>query len=327
MELGMIGLGKMGANMTTRLIEGGHRVIVYDRDAKAVAASASGGATGATSLEDLVARLTPPRAVWVMVPAGDPTESTVQALSRLLARGDTIIDGGNSNYKDGMRRSAELATRGLQFIDAGTSGGIWGLKEGYSLMVGGDTAAVARLRPIFETLAPARDRGWGHVGPSGAGHYVKMVHNGIEYGLMQAYAEGFSILRHKKEFRLNVEQISQIWRYGSVVRSWLLDLAADALRDNPALDGIAPYVVDSGEGRWTVADAIDLDVPAPIITQSLIERLRSRDTDSYSDKMLAALRNQFGGHAIKAEPVSSTTAASPPSGARQPARTAEGRPA
>jgi 6-phosphogluconate dehydrogenase len=326
MELGMVGLGKMGANMTTRLIEGGHRVIVYDRDAKAVAASAGGGATGATSLEDLVARLTAPRAVWVMVPAGDPTESTIQALSRLLARGDAIIDGGNSNYKDGMRRGAELATRGLQFVDAGTSGGIWGLKEGYSLMVGGDAAAVARLRPIFETLAPARDRGWGHVGPSGAGHYVKMVHNGIEYGLMQAYAEGFSILQHKKEFRLNVEQIAEVWRYGSVVRSWLLDLAANALHENPSLDGIAPYVVDSGEGRWTVADAIDLDVPAPIITQSLIERLRSRDTDSYSDKMLAALRNQFGGHAIKAEP-SSTTAASPSGAARPPARTAEGRPA
>jgi 6-phosphogluconate dehydrogenase len=327
MELGMVGLGKMGANMTTRLIEGGHRVVVYDRDAKAVAASATGGATGATSLEDLVARLAAPRAVWVMVPAGDPTESTIQTLSRLLARGDAIIDGGNSNYKDGMRRGAELATRGLQFVDAGTSGGIWGLKEGYSLMVGGDAATVARLRPIFETLAPARDRGWGHVGPSGAGHFVKMVHNGIEYGLMQAYAEGFSILRHKKELRLNVEQIAEIWRYGSVVRSWLLDLAATALRDNPALDGIAPYVVDSGEGRWTVADAIDLDVPAPIITQSLIERLRSRDTDSYSDKMLAALRNQFGGHAIKTEPSTVTTAANASSGPRQPAHTAEGRPA
>jgi 6-phosphogluconate dehydrogenase len=303
MELGMVGLGRMGANMTTRLIQGGHRVVVYDRDTKAVAASAGGGANSSTSLEDLVSRLTPPRAVWVMVPAGDPTESTVQALGALLARGDAIIDGGNSNYKDGIRRGRELGALGVQFVDAGTSGGIWGLKEGYSLMIGGDAATVNRLRPIFETLAPARDRGWGHVGPSGAGHYVKMVHNGIEYGLMQAYAEGFSILRHKEDFHLDVEQIADIWRYGSVVRSWLLDLAADALRDNPALDGIAPYVADSGEGRWTVADAIDLNVPAPIITQSLIERIRSRDTDSYSDKMLAALRNQFGGHAIKAEPV------------------------
>jgi 6-phosphogluconate dehydrogenase len=292
----------MGANMTTRLIKGGHRVVVYDRDSKAVATSAAGGAAGATSLDDLVERLSPPRAVWIMVPAGDPTETTVQGLGSVLAIGDAIIDGGNSNYKDGMRRGRELATRGIQFVDVGTSGGIWGLKEGYSLMVGGDTVTVNRLRPIFETLAPAPDRGWGHVGPTGAGHYVKMVHNGIEYGLMQAYAEGFSILRHKEEFHLNVAQIAEIWRYGSVVRSWLLDLAANALRDNPALDGIAPYVADSGEGRWTVADAIDLNVPAPIITQSLIERIRSRDTDSYSDKMLAALRNQFGGHAIKTEP-------------------------
>jgi 6-phosphogluconate dehydrogenase len=301
MELGMVGLGRMGANMTTRLIQGGHRVTVFDRDTKAVATSASGGATGATSLDDLVTRLAPPRAVWVMVPAGDPTESTVQGLARVLSRGDAIIDGGNSNYKDGMRRSADLASRGVQFVDAGTSGGIWGLKEGYSLMIGGDAATVARLRPIFETLAPAKDRGWAHVGPSGAGHFVKMVHNGIEYGLMQAYAEGFSILRHKSEFNLDVAAISELWRYGSVVRSWLLDLAANALRENPSLDGIAPYVADSGEGRWTVAEAIDLNVPAPIITQSLIERLRSRDADSYSDKMLAALRNQFGGHAIKTE--------------------------
>ncbi len=325
MELGMVGLGRMGANMTTRLIHGGHRLVVYDRDSKAVAASAAGGATAARSLEDLVTRLTPPRAVWVMVPAGDPTEGTIQDLGSFLAIGDAIIDGGNSNYKDGMRRGRELATRGIQFVDAGTSGGIWGLKEGYSLMIGGDAATVNRLRPIFETLAPARDRGWAHVGPSGAGHYVKMVHNGIEYGLMQAYAEGFSILRHKEEFHLNVAQIADLWRYGSVVRSWLLDLAANALRENPSLNGIAPYVADSGEGRWTVADAIDLNVPAPIITQSLIERLRSRDTDSYSDKMLAALRNQFGGHAIKTE--SATTDATNESGAGRAggAQTAGGR--
>jgi 6-phosphogluconate dehydrogenase len=303
MELGMVGLGRMGANMTTRLIRGGHRVFVYDRDNKAVATSASGGAVGATSLEDLVARLTPPRAVWVMVPSGEATESTIQGLAHVLSRGDVIIDGGNSNYKDGMRRAAGLVSHGVEFVDAGTSGGIWGLKEGYSLMIGGNDAAVTRLRPIFETLAPATDHGWAHVGPSGAGHFVKMIHNGIEYGLMQAYAEGFSILHHKREFGLDVAQIAEVWRYGSVVRSWLLDLAATALRDNPSLDGIAPYVVDSGEGRWTVADAIDLDVPAPIITQSLIARLRSRDNDSYSDKMLAALRNQFGGHAIKTEPI------------------------
>jgi 6-phosphogluconate dehydrogenase len=297
----MVGLGRMGANMTTRLIRGGHRVIVFDRDAAAVATSAKGGATGATSLSDLVSRLTPPRAIWVMVPAGDPTESTVQSLAQLLARGDAIIDGGNSNYKDGMRRGRSLGEKGIQFVDAGTSGGIWGLKEGYSLMIGGDTATVTRLRPIFETLAPAPNQGWGHVGPTGAGHFVKMIHNGIEYGMMQAFAEGFSIMGHKREFSLDVAQIAEIWRYGSVVRSWLLDLAALALKDNPTLEGIAPYVSDSGEGRWTVAEAIDLDVPAPVITQSLIERLRSRDTDSYADKMLAALRNQFGGHAIKTE--------------------------
>jgi 6-phosphogluconate dehydrogenase len=303
----MVGLGRMGANMTTRLLRGSHQVVVYDRDTSAVTTSSRGGATGASSLDDLVARLTAPRAVWVMVPAGTPTEDTIQALGRLLSRGDAIIDGGNSNYKDGMRRGRELSARGIQFIDVGTSGGIWGLAEGYSLMIGGDDATVRRLRPIFETLAPAPDRGWGHVGPTGAGHFVKMIHNGIEYGLMQAYAEGFSILRHKKEFDLDVAQISEIWRYGSVVRSWLLDLAALALKQNPALQGIAPYVVDSGEGRWTVAEAIDLDVPAPVITQSLIERLRSRDTDSYTDKMLAALRNQFGGHAIKTEAADQTS--------------------
>ena len=302
MQLGMVGLGRMGANMTTRLIRGGHEIVVYDRDAKAIGTAATGGATGAASLDELVAKLKAPRAVWVMVPSGDPTEATIQALGTLLSRGDTIIDGGNSNYKDGMRRAGVLAARGVQFADAGTSGGVWGLAEGYSLMVGGDDATVERLRPIFETLAPAPHTGWAHMGPVGSGHFVKMIHNGIEYGLMQAYAEGFSILRHKTEFALDLPKIAEVWRYGSVVRSWLLDLTANALRDNPALDGIAPFVVDSGEGRWTVAEAIDLDVPAPIITQSLIERLRSRDSDSYTDKLLAALRNQFGGHAIKSEP-------------------------
>ncbi len=304
MQLGMVGLGKMGANMTTRLVKGGHTVVVFDRDAKAIATSASGGATASGSLKELVGKLTAPRAVWIMVPAGEATEATVRELAGLLSSGDTIIDGGNSNYKDDMRRQVELTPKGLHYVDVGTSGGIWGLAEGYSLMIGGDAAAVERLRPIFETLAPAKAQGWGRVGPTGAGHFVKMIHNGIEYGLMQAYAEGFSILAHKKEFGLDVAQISEIWRYGSVVRSWLLDLAANALKANPTLKGIAPYVVDSGEGRWTVAEAIDLDVPAPIITQSLIERLRSRDEDSYADKMLAALRNQFGGHAIKSEAAS-----------------------
>jgi 6-phosphogluconate dehydrogenase len=301
MQLGMVGLGKMGANMTTRLVKGGHTIVVYDRDAHAVTTSASGGATASSGLADLVAKLAAPRAVWIMVPAGDPTESTVRELSRVLSKGDTIIDGGNSNYKDDMRRQNDLAPLGLHYVDVGTSGGVWGLKEGYSLMVGGDKAAVERLRPIFETLAPSKTQGWGRMGPTGSGHFVKMIHNGIEYGLMQAYAEGFAIMQAKKEFALDVSQIAEVWRYGSVVRSWLLDLAASALKENPTLKGIAPYVVDSGEGRWTVAEAIDLDVPAPIITQSLLERLRSRDDDSYSDKMLAALRNQFGGHAIKTE--------------------------
>jgi 6-phosphogluconate dehydrogenase len=302
MEIGMIGLGRMGANMTTRLLAGGHRVVAFDRAPDAVAAAVKGGAVGAASLAELVAALAAPRAVWVMVPAGDPTESTVRALADALAPGDTVIDGGNSNYRDSMRRAELLATKEIRFVDAGTSGGIWGLKEGYSLMVGGEKSAVERLRPIFETLAPAADRGWGHVGPSGAGHFTKMVHNGIEYGLMQAYAEGFAILRQKDAFKLDVAQIAQIWRDGSVVRSWLLDLTAAALRENAALDGIAPYVADSGEGRWTVAEAIELDVPAPVITLSLIARLRSRTEDSYADKLLAAMRNQFGGHAIRKEP-------------------------
>ena len=297
----MIGLGRMGANMTTRLLAGGHRVVAFDRSPDAVAGAVKGGAAGAASLDELVRALKPPRAVWVMVPSGDPTESTVHALGDALSRGDTVIDGGNSNYRDSMRRAELLAAKGIQFVDAGTSGGVWGLKEGYSLMIGGEKAAVDRLRPIFETLAPAADRGWGHVGPSGSGHFVKMVHNGIEYGLMQAYAEGFEVLRRKENFALDVSQVAEIWRDGSVVRSWLLDLTAAALKENPSLEGIAPWVADSGEGRWTVAEAIDLDVPAPVITLSLIARLRSRSQDSYADKLLAAMRNQFGGHAIKKE--------------------------
>jgi 6-phosphogluconate dehydrogenase len=295
----MVGLGKMGANMTTRLIRGGHEVVAFDRSAEAVTAAAGNGATGASSLEDLVRQLGAPRAVWVMVPAGDPTESTVRALAEVLTSGDTIIDGGNSNYKESMRRAAMVAERGLSFVDAGTSGGIWGLTEGYSLMIGGPDEAVNRLRPIFETLAPAKDKGWGHVGPSGSGHFTKMVHNGIEYGLMQAYAEGFSILKHKQEFSLDLAQIAELWRTGSVVRSWLLDLTARALGEDQDLAHIAPYVSDSGEGRWTVTEAIDLDVAAPVITLALLQRLRSRDAESFSDRLLAALRHQFGGHAVK----------------------------
>jgi len=299
MELGMIGLGRMGASMVTRLLAGGHRVVACDRSPEAVTRAVAGGAAGAASVAEVVAALKPPRAVWVMVPSGEATETTILALAEALARGDTVIDGGNSYYKDSMRRGAVLAGRGIAFVDSGTSGGIWGLKEGYSLMLGGDAAAVERLRPIFETLAPARDRGWGRVGPSGAGHFVKMVHNGIEYGLMQAFAEGFELLHKKSEFTLDLAQVGRIWQNGSVVRSWLLDLTVDALTKNPAMEGIAPWVADSGEGRWTVAEAMDLEVPAPIITQSLIARLRSRSQEAFADRLLAAMRNEFGGHAVK----------------------------
>lgn len=298
MELGMIGLGKMGANMTTRLLRGGHRMVVHDRNPEAMARSAMEGAIPTNTLAELMGKLSAPRAVWVMVPSGLPTEQTVMALAEVMAPGDTVIDGGNSNYKDSIRRAAVLKERGLHFVDVGTSGGIWGLTEGYSMMVGGMPEAVERLRPIFETLAPAPNLGWGHVGPHGSGHFVKMVHNGIEYGLMQAYAEGFQLMQRKTEFGLDLHQISQIWQHGSVVRSWLLDLTERALAINPNLDGIAAFVPDSGEGRWTVMEAIDLGVSIPVITMALQRRFRSRDAEPFSDKLLSALRNQFGGHAV-----------------------------
>jgi len=297
----MIGLGRMGANMAQRLMRGGHKVVGYDPAAAARTLLEKSGAQTAASLEQMVAKLEAPRVIWLMVPAGEITDGTITNLVPLLAAGDTIIDGGNSNYRDTQRRAAMVAQHKIQYVDSGTSGGIWGLAEGYSLMIGGDEAVVERLRPIFETLAPAKNQGWGRVGPVGSGHYTKMVHNGIEYGMMQAYAEGFSILQHKDEFKLDLHQVAEIWRYGSVVRSWLLDLTAIALDKNPTLAGIAPYVADSGEGRWTVADAIELGVSAPVITLSLLERLRSRDNDSFTDKLLAAMRNQFGGHEIKKE--------------------------
>jgi len=301
MELGMIGLGRMGANMTERLVKGGHRVVGFDPKPEARAQIEAKGAESAASLDKLVASLKPPRTLWMMVPAGAITDGTVTALLPLLAAGDVLVDGGNSNYKDTLRRSNAAAGKKIGYVDCGTSGGVWGLAEGYSMMVGGEEAVVKQLKPVFETLAPAPNQGWGRVGPVGSGHFAKMIHNGIEYGLMQAYAEGFSILQHKREFGLDLHQIAEIWRYGSVVRSWLLDLTAAALEKNPAMTGIAPYVDDSGEGRWTAAEAIDLDVPAPVITLSLLERLRSREADSYSDKLLAAMRNEFGGHAIKKE--------------------------
>ena len=296
----MIGLGRMGANMAQRLMKGGHKVVGYDPADAARAALEQKGADSAASLKELVGKLKAPRVIWLMVPAAVVDES-IGNLVPLLEAGDTIIDGGNSNYRDTQRRAAAVAQRQIQYVDSGTSGGVWGLAEGYSLMIGGDEAVVERLRPIFETLAPAPDRGWGRVGPVGSGHYTKMIHNGIEYGMMQAYAEGFSILQHKTEFNLDLHQVAEIWRYGSVVRSWLLDLTSNALEKNPTLHGIAPYVADSGEGRWTVAEAIELGVPAAVITLSLLERLRSRDADSFTDKLLSAMRNQFGGHAIKEE--------------------------
>jgi 6-phosphogluconate dehydrogenase len=299
MELAMIGLGKMGMNMATRLVRGGHRVIGYARTAATVEEAIQNGAEGAHSLEEAVSKLNPPRVAWVMVPAGQVTDDTIEKLSNLLSKGDVVIDGGNSNYKDSVRHAAMLEPKGIEFVDCGTSGGIWGLTEGYSLMIGGKPEVVEKLRPIFETLAPGSDKGWGHVGPHGAGHYVKMVHNGIEYGMMQAFAEGFSILKAKKEFDMDLAQISHIWQHGSVVRSWLLDLAARALDEDTELTDIKPWVADSGEGRWTVFESIDLDVPAPVITLSLQMRFASRDAENYTARMLAALRNQFGGHAIK----------------------------
>ncbi|HEX7620213.1 MAG TPA: decarboxylating 6-phosphogluconate dehydrogenase [Anaerolineales bacterium] len=302
MELAMIGLGKMGGSMAQRLLKGGHRVVGVNRSPEVTRQLAEEhGLVPAFSIMEAVAALTAPRSVWVMVPSGASTEAVINELTGLLARGDTIIDGGNTFYKDDIRRAAALDQKGIHYLDTGTSGGVWGLAEGYSLMIGGNEEAVERLRPIFETLAPSADKGWGRVGPVGAGHFVKMIHNGIEYGLMQAYAEGFEIMHAKKEFGLDLEQISQIWRYGSVVRSWLLDLTADALAKDQNLGHIKGWVADSGEGRWTVAEAIDLDVPAPVITLSLLQRFISRQDESYAAKLLAAMRNEFGGHAIKPE--------------------------
>ena len=299
MELAMIGLGRMGANMAERLVCGGHTVRGYDPGEAARQQAEARGIVPHANLQNAVAALPTPRVVWLMVPAGQVVDDTIAQLRPLLAAGDTVIDGGNSNYKDTQRRGAQLAEAGIHYIDCGTSGGVWGLAEGYSLMIGGDADAVARLQPVFATLAPTPQTGWGHAGPSGAGHFAKMIHNGIEYGMMQAYAEGFAILKHKQAMDFDLGALAEIWRHGSVVRSWLLDLTADALKKNPQMDGIAPYVADSGEGRWTVAEAIDLNVSAPVITMSLLERLRSRDDDSYADKLLAAMRNEFGGHAVK----------------------------
>jgi 6-phosphogluconate dehydrogenase len=296
MELGMIGLGRMGANMTERLVLGGHKIITYDRSAEAVQRVVDKGALGAASLADFVKKLSLPRAIWLMVPSGDPVDQTIEQLLPSLAKGDTIIDGGNSNYKDSIRRAEKLKPHGLHFIDAGTSGGIWGLQNGYCMMVGGDNEIVSRLEPIFKTLAP-KD-GYLHAGPVGAGHFVKMVHNGIEYGMMQAYGEGFEILQ-AAPFNLDLAKIARLWNQGSVVRSWLLELCQSAFEKDPKLDGIKGYVDDSGEGRWTVIEAIERGVAAPVLAHSLFARFSSRQQDAFSNKVLAALRNEFGGHAVK----------------------------
>jgi 6-phosphogluconate dehydrogenase len=298
----MVGLGRMGANMTTRLMQGGHQVVVYDRNPDAVKTSAAEGATGASSLADLVGKLSAPRAVWIMVPSGKPTDDTVAQLLGLLAPGDAIIDGGNSNFRDSQARYAAAKAKGVAFVDAGTSGGVWGLANGYCLMVGGDADAVKRCEPIFLTLAP--QDGYAYVGPSGAGHFSKMVHNGIEYGMLAAYGEGFEILE-KSEFTYDLHQLAELWLHGSVVRSWLLELAELAFKEDPGLKDIRGYVDDSGEGRWTVQAAIDENVPAPVITMSLLSRFVSRQDESFSAKVIAALRNQFGGHAVKHEPAPS----------------------
>lgn len=299
MDLAMIGLGKMGLNMATRLVLGGHRVVGFAHSPKDIKLAEEAGAEGAGTLQEAVRKLGPPRIVWLMIPAGNPTFETIRVLEDILSQGDIVVDGGNSYYKDSIRHAQMLSARGIDFIDCGTSGGIWGLTEGYSMMIGGRREAVEMMRPIFETLAPAPDKGWGHVGPSGAGHFSKMVHNGIEYGMMQAFAEGFSILKAKKEFDIDLAKLSHVWQHGSVVRSWLLDLAARALDGDEDLSDIKPWVADSGEGRWTVFESIDLNVPAPVITLSLQTRFASRDEENFTARMLAALRNQFGGHAIK----------------------------
>jgi 6-phosphogluconate dehydrogenase len=301
MDIAMVGLGKMGGNMAERLARGGHRVLGFDLDAAAVAEAASEGVVTFDSVPEMVASLASPRVVWMMVPAGDIVDRVIADIAPALQSGDVIVDGGNSNYKDTVRRSGDLLESGIHLVDVGTSGGVWGLAEGYSMMAGGADDAIAILRPALETLAPTPDTGWGHVGASGSGHFVKMIHNGIEYGLMEAYAEGFALLRAKDDFGLDLAQVADIWRTGSVVRSWLLDLTARALAENPTMEGIAPYVPDSGEGRWTVFEAIDLNVEAPVIALSLMRRIDSRDPYDYSDRLLSAMRNQFGGHDIKAD--------------------------
>ena len=299
MEIGFVGLGRMGGNMAERLRRDGHKVVGFDFADAPVKKLNDAGGIGVKSLEELVQNLSTPRAIWMMVPQGDPVDETIAKLKPHMQKGDIFIDGGNSNYKETLRRAKELKEEGFAFVDVGTSGGVWGLTEGYGMMVGGDEDVVEHLRPILNALAPGKDKGWGRTGLAGTGHFVKMVHNGIEYGMMQAYAEGFAILKAKEEMELDLAKVAEMWQYGTVIRSWLLDLTADALKKNPTLDGLEPYVQDSGEGRWTVFEAIDLNVSAPVITESLIRRIRSREENNFTDRMLAIVRNAFGGRAVK----------------------------
>ncbi len=299
MDIGFIGLGKMGMNMITRLSQGGHRVVAYDLSTTLIAEAEEKGAAASSSLEDLIAQLPKPRTVWVMVPSGKPTEDTVQHLRTILEANDIVIDGGNTKFHDDVRRAADLQKHGIHYVDAGTSGGIWGLQLGYCLMVGGENEPVNRLAPILTTLAP--ENGWAHVGSHGAGHYVKMVHNGIEYSMMQGYAEGFELMS-KSEYNLNLARVADLWMHGSVIRSWLLELAAEALKDDPKLDSLKGYVQDSGEGRWMILDAIEKNVPVPTLTTALFTRFRSRQETSFAEKMLAALRRAFGGHSVRQSP-------------------------
>ena len=299
MQIGIIGLGKMGGKMVQRLVDGGHEVIIFDVDKKAVNDLNKVGIESAFSLEELIIKLDKPRVLWLMLPSGDPTEQTINLLSKDLGSGDTIIDGGNSNYKDSIRRSSNLANNGISFLDVCTSGGIWGVSEGYSLMVGGDIYVFRSVDPILKTLAPDETKGYGHVGPSGSGHFVKMIHNGIEYGIMQAYAEGFELLNAKSDFNIDLFKVADIWRFGSVIRSWLLDLIASSLKDDADLNKFSSYVDDSGEGRWTLEESINLDVPIPVIALALQARFRSRQENPFGLKLISAMRNQFGGHISK----------------------------
>lgn len=301
MQLGMIGLGRMGANMTARLVRAGHEVTGFDLDQDAVGHITAIGAGGASSLDELVGSLTAPRAMWMMVPHGPAVDTILEGLIELATPGDAFIDGGNSYYRDTLRRATRATGAGFHFIDVGISGGIWGREQGYSMMIGGEPEPIARLEPVFSALAPAADEGWGRVGPSGSGHFVKMVHNGVEYGPMQAYAEGFSLLAAKQDFKLDLSQVGSIWQHGSVVRSWLLELTTDALRENPEMEGVTPWVPDSGEGRWTVFEAIDLNVSTPVIGLSLLRRIGSREEVEYADRLLSAMRHEFGGHAVKSD--------------------------